>query len=82
MYVFVSTGSGVTANVLHPGSIPTELSDRYAYNLLPEAFMTVGLPLVRFMMWLFLKTTVQGAQTSVFCAVDESIASTSGVYFK
>ncbi|XP_072038811.1 retinol dehydrogenase 12-like [Amphiura filiformis] len=72
-------GTGVTANVVHPGAILTEL-DRYAYNSMPLAFVT--LPLLRFCMWFFGKTVVQGAQTSVYCAVEESIATTSGVYFK
>ena len=72
-------GTGVTSNALHPGAISTQLAQN-ADNVLPLAFITV--PLLRFTLWFFGKTIVQGAQTSIYCAVDETIATTSGVYFK
>ena len=77
--VLYHSGTGVTSNAVHPGVILTQLAQN-AENMFPLAFITVRL--LRFTVWFFGKTTVQGAQTSIYCAVDETIATTSGVYFK
>ena len=74
-----NSGTGVTSNALHPGTISTQLAQN-AESALPLPILTV--PLIRLILRLFGKTTVQGAQTSIYCAVDETIATTSGVYFK
>ena len=74
-----NSGTGVTSNAVHPGAISTQLAQN-AENVFPLAFITV--PLLRLTMCFFGKTTVQGAQTSIYCTVDETIATTSGVYFK
>ena len=82
-------GTNVIANALHPGVIKTELGrhinvflvsnnqSSHAINLLflflmQRAAMT---PLI-----LFLKTTWQGAQTSIYCAVSEEMEGVSGQF--
>ena len=62
--------TGVTAYAIHPGVIATEI----ARNSLTA----------RFFYWFsspFLESTVQGAQTSIYCAVQEGIEGLSGSYF-
>ncbi|MEE6492064.1 hypothetical protein FKM82_016464 [Ascaphus truei] len=63
-------GAGVTVNSLHPGSIHSELT-RHSVILrnLWKVFS------------FFLKTPVEGAQTSIHCAVAEELESVSGKYF-
>ncbi|XP_072037517.1 retinol dehydrogenase 12-like [Amphiura filiformis] len=73
-------GTRITANVLHPGAIRTDIIDHFVHHAFPLPFITI--PIFQCMMWIFGKTVVQGAQTSIYCAVEESIATTSGVYFK
>lgn len=67
-------GSGVNAYALHPGVINTELG-RHLQD-------TFG-PLV--MLWKlampFIKTPESGANTTIYCAVDESISDHNGRYY-
>ncbi|ESO08769.1 hypothetical protein HELRODRAFT_109820 [Helobdella robusta] len=65
-------GIGVTVNCLHPGSIASSF-----YHKLPQPFYTLA--------WIadtvkLLKTPKQGAQTTIYAAVDESFESISGQY--
>ena len=62
--------TGVTTYVLHPGVISTELARN---SLCARFFYWYSSP--------FTKTTVQGAQTSIYCAVQEGIEELSGSYF-
>ena len=65
-------GSGVTATVLHPGVVRT------AFGAEDQAtFFTILSPLIR----PFLKTTAQGAATSVYLASSPQENGVSGVYF-
>ncbi|KAG1942086.1 retinol dehydrogenase 11 isoform X2 [Pimephales promelas] len=68
-------GTGVTTYSLHPGVIHTELGRHF----LPS------LPLWKRLMFLpfyfFVKTPWQGSQTTIYCAVDESLQNTSGLYY-
>ena len=67
--------SGVTVYSLHPGVIATDLFRHAGDSLGPAAglLLTLGKPLLR--------TVDSGAQTSVYCAVDPSIAGHSGRYY-
>ena len=71
-------GSGVTAYSLHPGVIATELWRHVGDhgNILSSlmALLWRGVSL-------FVKTPESGAQTTIFCAVDESVADDSGLYY-
>lgn len=63
-------GTGVTVNTVHPGSVITELAKYIpGYSIL--------WPLLIFTS----KTPKEGAQTSIFCAVDESLNNVTGKYF-
>ncbi|XP_028581466.2 retinol dehydrogenase 12-like isoform X3 [Podarcis muralis] len=63
-------GTGVTVNVLHPGTVSSELPRHSAI-----------LDIVWKRSSFFLKTPAEGAQTSVYCAVAEELESVSGKYF-
>ena len=58
---------------LHPGTVTTNI----ATNKFPWYF-TIFLPFIK----LFSKSVKEGAQTTIFCAVEESIASESGKYYE
>jgi NAD(P)-dependent dehydrogenase (short-subunit alcohol dehydrogenase family) len=65
-------GSGVTANVLHPGVVRTAFGQED-----PVRWMKLLLPLVR----PFLKSPEQGAATSVHLASAPELAGVTGTYF-
>jgi len=70
-------GSKVTANCLHPGVVKTELS-RYKHQAISAAlfhYVVTGLGS------LFCKTPRSGAQTSIYCCVEESLEGVTGFYF-
>lgn len=74
--------TNVTVNALHPGIIRSEILRYYkeAYGWSDFTFRSlrfVGWP---FEHW-FLKSSKQGAQTTIFCAVDEAVEGVSGKYF-
>ncbi|CAN7941078.1 unnamed protein product [Ixodes pacificus] len=62
---------GVTVNALHPGMIETGISDGL-----------VGRDLYfRINFWIFGKTAKEGAQTSIYAAVDPKLSGETGYYF-
>ncbi|CAL1538790.1 unnamed protein product [Lymnaea stagnalis] len=65
-------GTGVTANVLHPGSVATQL--------LKHMFVIIRIPVQTFIK-IFCKTGEEGAQTSIYLAVSEDVKDVSGKYF-
>ncbi|CAH1791846.1 unnamed protein product, partial [Owenia fusiformis] len=69
-------GTGVTAVSLHPGVVATELL-RYAPY--------VNNPIVQTILWpigyIMVKTSAQGAQTTICCALQDDIPNLSGSYF-
>uniref|UniRef100_A0A673BIP5 Si:ch211-107o10.3 n=1 Tax=Sphaeramia orbicularis TaxID=375764 RepID=A0A673BIP5_9TELE len=66
-------GTGVNVYCLHPGVINTELTR----HLLPNW----ALKIVGTLLMMLIKTPQEGAQTTIFCAVDESLANVSGLYY-
>ncbi|XP_059475350.1 retinol dehydrogenase 13-like [Neocloeon triangulifer] len=70
-------GTGVISNSLHPGVVDTELFRHMGFFKSTTASL-----FVRPLMWPFVKTPKQGAQTTLFAALDESLKETSGKYFK
>ncbi|XP_018563121.1 retinol dehydrogenase 12-like [Anoplophora glabripennis] len=66
--------SGVTTYALHPGVIQTDL-----WRHLKSSFWVITL-LLRIFSWT-IKTPLQGAQTTIYCAVDENCADQSGLYY-
>ncbi|XP_055603257.1 retinol dehydrogenase 11-like isoform X2 [Uranotaenia lowii] len=65
-------GTGVHTYCVHPGTVDTELL-RY-FNKCLRIFLK---PL----MWIFFKSPKSGAQTTLFCAMEPSIASHTGKYY-
>src|SRR5437667_2958359 len=65
-------GSGVTATVLHPGVVRTAFGAEDQ-----SAFFTAILPLAR----PFMKSTAQGAATSIYLASSAQVAGVTGQYF-
>ncbi|XP_018417544.1 PREDICTED: dehydrogenase/reductase SDR family member 13 [Nanorana parkeri] len=65
-------GTEVTCYAVHPGVVLTNLGRSLPY-LLKVVVFPIG--------WLFLRTPMDGAQTSIYCAVEEGIEHYSGRYF-
>ncbi|XP_026841521.1 retinol dehydrogenase 12 isoform X2 [Drosophila persimilis] len=69
-------GTGVTANALHPGVVDTELFRHMSFfsNFFAGLF-------VKPLFWPFVKTAANGAQTSLYAALDPDLELVSGEYF-
>ncbi|KAK3092840.1 hypothetical protein FSP39_007804, partial [Pinctada imbricata] len=65
-------GTGVTTYSLHPGAVQTELQRHFS-----SWIHFILHPAVRLMF----KSPMQGAQTSIYCAVSEDLNNVSGKYF-
>ncbi len=72
-------GTGVTTYSLHPGVVNTELSRHIEdmFGPLKDIFRFISTPVVEFM----LKSSRDGAQTSIECAVSEKVANQTGLYY-
>ncbi len=69
------TSSGVSTYAVHPGVINTDFWRNYFLNFPPiRVYMDIT-------SWPFVKDIIHGAQTTIYCAVDESVASESGKYY-
>lgn len=69
-------GTGVTTYALHPGVVQTELGrhiHQSVNSFIHWAFHFFGN--------FFFKTVERGAQTTIYCAVEESLSSHSGKYY-
>jgi hypothetical protein len=67
----------VTIYSLHPGVVATELG-RY----LDTIFFNGVRWLVENLLKYFVKTPEQGAQTTIYCAVDERLINDTGLYYR
>ena len=81
-------GTGVTTYSLHPGAILTDIgadreSGNYSLGFDIAAFMDVAAKLPDFVQPLTFafKSLVEGAQTTICCAVDEKLALETGLYY-
>ncbi|KAL2088657.1 hypothetical protein ACEWY4_015556 [Coilia grayii] len=72
------SGSGVTVYSLHPGVIRTELG-RHLSDSLPPWRRLLLAPLM--LLWPLIKSPWEGAQTTIYCAVDHSLHNTCGLYY-
>jgi len=72
------TGTKVTTYSLHPGGIRTNIL-RHISAVNDSA---IGDTLHYIVTWPFLKEAWNGAQTTICCAVDSSLASESGKYYR
>ncbi|KAJ8023114.1 Retinol dehydrogenase 13 [Holothuria leucospilota] len=72
-------GTSVTTYALHPGTVDTELG-RYIPSSIPLAALILSI-LYPVLTFLLIKTSEQGAQTSIHCAVDEQAGLQTGLYY-
>lgn len=70
------TGSGVTCNAVHPGIVFTDIGRHMSINnsWLAKIFLYPFL-------WALLKTPRQGAQTTIYVALNSELENVSGKYF-
>lgn len=67
---------GITTYSLHPGVIATELGRH-----LGNTYVGLATWVWNSFMPYFVKTPLQGAQTTIYCAVDERCADETGLYY-
>ncbi|TDG47115.1 hypothetical protein AWZ03_006552 [Drosophila navojoa] len=69
-------GTGVTANALHPGIVDTDIFRHMSFfsNFFAGLF-------VRPLFWPFVKSVRNGAQTTLYAALDPDLEGVSGAYF-
>lgn len=67
---------GINVYALHPGLIPTEISRHGSESLFYGASK-----LYKLWTWTFFKNVVQGAQTTIYCAIDEKASEETGLYY-
>jgi DUF971 family protein len=70
------SGTEVTTYVVNPGLVATE-----ALRYTDDSMFHGARQLLRILSPMA-KTATQGAQTSIYCAVDEKVAAESGLYYR
>lgn len=68
--------SGISVYVLHPGVIMTELG-RHIEKMFPKLLGYLMQPVAKFIF----KTPFHGAQTTLYCTLEDSIGNQSGQYY-
>ncbi|XP_072767901.1 retinol dehydrogenase 12-like [Anoplolepis gracilipes] len=68
--------NGINVYSLHPGVVRTELGRYYNRTIIPGATF-----FYYHIMRPFIKSSVQGAQTTIHCAVDKKVANETGLYY-
>ncbi len=81
-FLNLRTGTSCTAYSLHPGAVRTEITDfknsDASYKILAAFKRYMFYPL-----WYFIsKSSKQGAQTSIFCAITDEARQYAGCYFR
>jgi hypothetical protein len=71
------SGTGVTTYSLHPGCVRTELFRSFNASY----FRGVG-NVTQVLAAAFFKTSEEGAQTTIYCALDEKLADKTGLYYR
>lgn len=79
LYIHLSlyTGTGVMCNSVHPGLVNTEIGRHMGVYK-----SWIALIFLRPLLWLFLKTPRQGAQTTLYAALSPDLEGVSGKYFR
>ncbi|XP_032585515.2 retinol dehydrogenase 13-like [Drosophila mojavensis] len=70
-------GTGVTVNALHPGVVDTDILTNYSI----EKNRFLSFKTIKPLFWLFLKTPKNGAQTTIYAAIDPDLDGVTGQYF-
>ena len=72
-------GTGVTVVSLHPGAVNTEIIRTDPNSSLFSRFLAaITMPLFV----LFGKNSIEGAATTIHCAIDEEVPNHSGAYYE
>lgn len=71
------SGTGVTANAVHPGIVATDLFRQHSPSYSAKFWSSLLKPF----MWLFFKTPEGGAQTTIYAALDPDLEKVTGKYF-
>lgn len=74
---FTISGTGVTANAVHPGIVDTEIIRHMGF--FNSWIATI---LIKPFVWPFIKGPRQGAQTVIFAAIEPELENISGKYFR
>ncbi|XP_020289410.1 retinol dehydrogenase 11-like [Pseudomyrmex gracilis] len=67
---------GINVYSLHPGVVRTELGRSFNKTIIPGATL-----FFRYVMLPFIKNPMQGAQTTIYCAISENTANETGLYY-
>lgn len=73
----VFKGTGVTVNALHPGLVDTNITRHMGF--VNSIFASI---FVRPLFWPFIRTAQRGAQTTLYVALDPSLETVTGKYFR
>jgi hypothetical protein len=71
------SGTGVTTYSLHPGIVQTEL-----FRYLSDSYFRGVQAILNGVGALFFKTVEEGAQTTIYCSLDEKLAEKTGLYYR
>ena len=71
--------TGISVYVLHPGVIATELG-RHLLEKIPYILRPIFIPILALSRFL-IKTPFHGAQTTLYCTLEDSIENESGKYY-
>lgn len=75
--IIIISGSGVTCNAVHPGLVYTDIGRHMSINK-----SWLAMVMLHPLLWLFLKTPRQGAQTTIYAALSPDLEGVSGKYFR
>jgi hypothetical protein len=62
---------------VHPGLVNTELQRH-----LDDSFFSGASMIIHVIASFFFKSSEEGAQTSIYCSVDEKLANKTGLYYR
>lgn len=67
----------MTCNAVHPGLVYTDIGRHMSIN---KSWLAMAM--LHPLLWLFLKTPRQGAQTTIYAALSSDLEGVSGKYFR
>lgn len=77
MSIFLTLGTGVTVNAIHPGIVDTDLARHMGFY--GSIFAKI---IFRPIAWPFIKSPRQGCQSVIYLALDPEVEKVTGKYFR